>query len=136
MTFDEWWATQGLLLKLGRDYTVLDLKEIAKRAWDIASQQADSTDQNKLCVCADVDEFNSIKHGCPVHGTDRFGKYTHPECHPQNDDKCPECGRQKAHSVHDALGGYCPKWWAVRDQEAENDCKRMAHNKLQNKAVR
>ena len=44
-----------------------------------------------------------------------------------DNDKCPDCKRQKAHSVHDVLVGWCPKWWAIRDQEAINDC--IAHNK-------
>ena len=42
------------------------------------------------------------------------------------DNVCPECGRKKAHSVGDVLKGLCPKWWAIRDAEAEEDCKRFA----------
>ena len=41
-------------------------------------------------------------------------------------DVCPDCGRQKAHNVEDVSKGYCPKWWAIRDAEAEEDCKRFA----------
>jgi Fe-S cluster biosynthesis and repair protein YggX len=39
-------------------------------------------------------------------------------------DKCPDCGRQKAQSADDCAAGLCPKWYAVRDKEAEDDCKR------------
>jgi len=42
------------------------------------------------------------------------------------DDICPECGRKKAHSAEDVSRGLCPKWWAIRDPEAEEDCKRFA----------
>jgi len=37
---------------------------------------------------------------------------------------CPECGRKKAQNVQDSLLGMCPKWWAIRDPDAEEDCKR------------
>lgn len=37
-------------------------------------------------------------------------------------ERCPECGREKAHSVEDVMVGKCPKWWAIRDQAAEDDC--------------
>lgn len=41
-------------------------------------------------------------------------------------DICPECCRTKARNIGDVLAGFCPKWWAIRDPEAENDCKRVA----------
>jgi hypothetical protein len=41
-------------------------------------------------------------------------------------DRCPDCGTPKAHSVCDAAKGYCPKWWAIRDPDAELDCFSVA----------
>lgn len=41
-------------------------------------------------------------------------------------DRCPECRRPKARNVQDALIGYCPKWWAIRDQAAKEDCEQWA----------
>lgn len=41
-------------------------------------------------------------------------------------ERCPDCGRPKAHSAGDAARGDCPKWWAVRDGMAEQDCKNHA----------
>lgn len=35
---------------------------------------------------------------------------------------CPDCGRKKACNALDLLSGYYPKWYAVRDAEAANDC--------------
>lgn len=28
----------------------------------------------------------------------------------------------KARGVMDVVNGLCPKWWAIRDQSAEDDC--------------
>lgn len=39
---------------------------------------------------------------------------------------CPECGRQKARSVQDVLDGCCPKWYMIRDPDAEADCHNHA----------
>lgn len=39
---------------------------------------------------------------------------------------CPECGRLKASNIKDVSGGFCPKWWAFRDPDAEADCIRQA----------
>lgn len=41
---------------------------------------------------------------------------------PGGEGKCPECGREKAASIQDVVGGLCPKWWAFRDPDAERDC--------------
>lgn len=38
---------------------------------------------------------------------------------------CPDCGRLKAGGVKDCAAGLCPKWWAVRDPDAEKDCARV-----------
>jgi ribosomal protein L37AE/L43A len=42
------------------------------------------------------------------------------------DKNCPECGRPQAESAADIISGACPKWYAVRDQEAKEDCERVA----------
>lgn len=42
---------------------------------------------------------------------------------PEDRDNCPDCGRDKAHNVRDILVGACPKWYAIRDPDAEKDCK-------------
>ena len=39
------------------------------------------------------------------------------------DNKCPECGRDKAWSLDQVIDGLCPKNWAYRDPDAYNDCK-------------
>ena len=39
---------------------------------------------------------------------------------------CPNCGRLKARSLSDVMLGHCPKWWAVRDPDAVEDCQRAA----------
>jgi len=44
-------------------------------------------------------------------------------------DKCPDCGRPKAKSAADAALGWCPKWWALYDGDAQEDCKRAAEKK-------
>lgn len=44
-------------------------------------------------------------------------------------DVCPECGRKKAKNIHDVSNGYCPKWWAIRDPDAEADCKNFSREK-------
>ncbi len=43
--------------------------------------------------------------------------------------ECPECGRQKAYNVQDILNGHCPKWCAIKDPGAEEDCKRIMNLK-------
>lgn len=39
------------------------------------------------------------------------------------DDKCPDCGRTKAKDAYDCGMGLCPKWYAIRDADAEHDCQ-------------
>jgi len=39
---------------------------------------------------------------------------------------CPDCGREKAQNVGQVLLGFCPKWYAIRDPDAEADCRRHA----------
>lgn len=54
-----------------------------------------------------------------------------------DDSRCPDCNRPKARDVHDAAtmigypsrGVFCPKWWAIRDPEADRDCERHAATK-------
>jgi hypothetical protein len=41
-------------------------------------------------------------------------------------DDCHDCGRGKAHSANDCAAGLCPKWYAIRDPDADDDCKRVA----------
>lgn len=36
---------------------------------------------------------------------------------------CPDCGRAKARNATDAANGLCPKWWAIRDEAADRDCR-------------
>lgn len=43
--------------------------------------------------------------------------------------RCPDCGRKKARSPQDMIMGFCPKWYAVTDAEADKDCERF---KVQN----
>lgn len=43
---------------------------------------------------------------------------------------CPECKRNKAHNVGDVLKGLCPKWYAIRDPDAEEDCKQVASHQV------
>lgn len=38
------------------------------------------------------------------------------------EDRCPDCGRVKAHSIDDIMAGHCEKWYAVRDKEARVEC--------------
>lgn len=40
-----------------------------------------------------------------------------------NDNNCPDCGREKAHSADDMAAGLCPKWYAKHDAEALTDCE-------------
>jgi hypothetical protein len=42
---------------------------------------------------------------------------------------CPDCGREKAHTVGDVVKGMCPKWWAIRDEGAVLDCQSVAKNR-------
>mgnify|MGYP001573022527 CR=1 FL=1 len=41
---------------------------------------------------------------------------------------CPDCYRFKARSADDCADGACSKWYAVRDNEAKQDCEQF-HNK-------
>lgn len=44
---------------------------------------------------------------------------------------CPSCGRLKAQNADDMARGDCPKWYAVNDQMAEDDCKSTTqHNRF------
>lgn len=38
---------------------------------------------------------------------------------------CPDCGRKKAHSAQDMQDGLCPKWYAITDKEADEDCEKF-----------
>lgn len=42
------------------------------------------------------------------------------------DDKCPDCGRTKAFNATAAAEGKCPKWWAINDASADDDCRKHA----------
>lgn len=42
---------------------------------------------------------------------------------------CPDCGRLKALTADQAAAGDCPKWHAVRDREAAEDCVDFAKRK-------
>lgn len=44
------------------------------------------------------------------------------------DEKCPDCGRSKAKDAYECGAGSCPKWYAIRDADAERDCKISAAN--------
>ena len=46
---------------------------------------------------------------------------------------CPDCGRVKAKNAHDAANGLCPKWWGIRDADADKDCRRAALNSREGK---
>lgn len=48
---------------------------------------------------------------------------------------CPDCGREKASNVDDVKAGYCPKWWAIRDPDAEKDCLENPHGGQVEKGV-
>ena len=37
--------------------------------------------------------------------------------------KCPDCDREKAKNANDAIKGFCPKWWAITDKMADEDCE-------------
>ena len=41
----------------------------------------------------------------------------------KEEDTCPDCGRTKAKNAHECGMGYCPKWYAIRDKDAEKDCE-------------
>lgn len=51
------------------------------------------------------------------------------------DDFCPDCFRNKAHSVQEVMWGYCEKWWAIRDPEARVMCARIANRIASKKAI-
>lgn len=38
-------------------------------------------------------------------------------------EQCPDCGRRKAVDADTMELGDCPKWYAVHDQAAEDDCR-------------
>lgn len=39
---------------------------------------------------------------------------------------CPDCSRPKARTSDAAAIGHCPKWWAVNDKMADEDCRKHA----------
>ncbi|MDE2104240.1 MAG: hypothetical protein KGL39_43790 [Patescibacteria group bacterium] len=39
---------------------------------------------------------------------------------------CPDCGRTKAFNAISMGKGCCPKWYAINDEAAKKDCKRVA----------
>jgi hypothetical protein len=41
-------------------------------------------------------------------------------------ERCPECYRPKARNADDCMAGCCSKWYAVRDPEAADECKKLA----------
>ena len=43
-----------------------------------------------------------------------------------NISKCPDCGREKAKDAVESAMGFCPKWWAIYDHDAHEDCRRSA----------
>lgn len=43
-------------------------------------------------------------------------------------ENCPDCGRPKAQYAEDILQGACPKWWAIRDETAEAECKKFRND--------
>ena len=43
-------------------------------------------------------------------------------------ERCPECGRPKSRNANDGRLGFCDKWYAVRDPEAQQDCKEYAES--------
>jgi len=43
--------------------------------------------------------------------------------------RCPDCGRIKAMDAVGCAMGKCPKWFAIHDQEAHEDCRRVAAEK-------
>ena len=45
---------------------------------------------------------------------------------PANISKCPDCGREKAKDAVESSMGFCPKWWAIHDHDAHEDCRRSA----------
>jgi len=45
------------------------------------------------------------------------------------DETCPDCGRIKARNAAGMGMGYCPKWYAIRDADAELDCDRVRQMK-------
>ena len=47
---------------------------------------------------------------------------------------CPQCLRPKANSADDVVKGFCPKWWAVRDNEAYVDCDKATEKRLSHAA--
>lgn len=46
---------------------------------------------------------------------------------------CPDCSRSKAINADDVAAGLCPKWWAIRDEDAEKDCQQAAKKKKREK---
>ena len=48
--------------------------------------------------------------------------------------KCPDCGRCKAENANDASNGYCPKWWAIMDKDADLDC--INHKNKEDKLIK
>jgi hypothetical protein len=50
-------------------------------------------------------------------------------------EQCPDCGRPKAKNVIDIIKGFCPKWYAIRDPDAEYDCKKFSFNNQSTRPV-
>lgn len=48
---------------------------------------------------------------------------------PKDRELCPDCGRPKAQDIKDCSRGDCPKWYAIMDQAAEDDCRRVANRR-------
>jgi len=59
---------------------------------------------------ATLDELAEIAIPMILHGEEKPGK------------ACPFCGRQKARNFKDCAKGFCPKWYAMRDPDAAQDC--------------
>ncbi|MFG6083751.1 hypothetical protein ACEUZ9_005476 [Paracoccus litorisediminis] len=85
-------------------------------------------DRNALAglIVASVNAFLHLPEGLLGGDTD-----TAPKAAPKTEDgnSCPECGRLKARTVSDAAEGKCPKWWAIMDSAAEDDCSHVAESR-------
>lgn len=90
--------------------------------------------RNALVLCVKNARAPTVDSGEPaywMHEVKAFDrayaaiKPEQPSCEPVqvSQDACPDCGRNKAHSADDCMTGLCPKWWAMRDLGAKEDCK-------------
>lgn len=79
-----------------------------------------------------VKEFVVLGELCFPGACEKHNITLYPEDYPP-EYRCPECGRVKARSIEDVSAGLCPKWWAIRDPEAEADCRRLV--KLQGQTL-